>query len=329
MRCARLITVLVLSQALLAGDQAARRALTVPDPDTTAMQPRVARLVTKCRVDVLVNPGSADAWGHFGSECDAHRLDDDAAACSRRAGELAPQDFRWIYLLAIVRQGDGATGRELVELFEAASRRRADYPPVFYRLGEVLLTSGKPREAAAAFAKAIELDPKLAVAHRGLGQVMLSLNEPQRAVEHLERARALGREDRAVWAALAQAYMQSGDRQRAASAAARAGVATTLRNVPDPVRAQVEALGVSPQHCANRAAAMLSRGNYTGAIENLKIVEESRPDSPSVHQNLGLAYSQLGRFEDAIPHLRRVLEREPENVDAAEMLATALERLTR
>ena len=47
-------------------------------------------------------------------------LTDLAETCYRRALALEPEEFRWVYLLAIVREIQGAEIEELRELFDRA-----------------------------------------------------------------------------------------------------------------------------------------------------------------------------------------------------------------
>ena len=66
---------------------------TIPDPNTTVMQSRVAQRIGEARKQVIASPYSADAWGRFGEVCHTHVLLDEAAVCYRRAAELAPKKF--------------------------------------------------------------------------------------------------------------------------------------------------------------------------------------------------------------------------------------------
>ncbi len=279
----------------------------VPDPDTSSMQPRVARRILEARVDVMVDPASAEAWGRFGAVCDAHRLYDEAAACYERAAGLDPGDFRWPYLSAIVSGARGDDPSRVAALFEETLHLRPDYAPAHLRLAAIAHDGGRPEDARRACERALEIDPALACAHRDLGQVMLALGDPGRAVGHLERAAALDAGDRAVWAALAQAHARGGNRAAAAGAADRARRAARVIAPPDPVRSAVESLGESTQHRIERAAALRDAGDYEGVIENLKIVQEARPDNGVLHYNLGVAYARTGRARLALDHLAKAV----------------------
>ena len=84
-----------------AGEAPPRAGVSLPDPDTSSMTVPVARAIGKAWEVALAQPDSAEAVGRLGQVCHAHWLHDAAAACYEIARELAPEDFRWIYLGAV------------------------------------------------------------------------------------------------------------------------------------------------------------------------------------------------------------------------------------
>ncbi len=300
----------------------------VPDiidlPDTTAMQPRVAARLRETHQAVTQHPTSADAWGRLGTVCHAHQLYLEAATCYRHACALAPEQHRWPYLLAKVRQQQGAPWEEVDVLFATAAGLRPDYAPTYVRLGRLRLANGRAREAATAFEQALAIEPSLAVAHRGLGQVRLAMDEPTRAVAHLLEAARLAPEDRATWAALSQACRRSGDVDAADRAAERSRGLDRTSTIADPVGAEVTAMGVSPQHYADRGVALLRAGDFAGAIENLRIVAETQQDDPHVQMYLGTSYAATGRPQLAIDHLSEATRLQESLVEAHVRLAALL-----
>ncbi|MCH7799347.1 MAG: tetratricopeptide repeat protein [Planctomycetes bacterium] len=293
-------------------------------PDTTAMQPRVAARLRETHRLVTQHPASAEAWGRLGEVCHAHQLYAEAASCYRHARSLAPERHRWPYLLARVRQKQAAPWEEVDALFADAAGLRPDYAPTYVRQGRLRLGNGRAREAAAAFEQALAVEPALAVAHRGLGQALLAMDEPARAVAHLREAARFAPEDRATWAVLSQAYRRSGDRDAAVSAAERSRGLVRTSTIADPIGAEVKAMGVSPQHYADRGVALIRAGDFAGAIENLRIVAETQPDDPRVQMYLGTSYAAIGRPQLAMHHLAQATRLQEKLVEAHVRLATLL-----
>ncbi|MEE8523033.1 MAG: tetratricopeptide repeat protein, partial [Thermoanaerobaculia bacterium] len=316
------ITVLMIVRSHSA--QSTRWERDIPKPSTAQMEPRVARLLSESREAVLRNPDSAEAWGRFGAVCDAHKLRDDAAPCYRRARALAPNDFRWPYLLAIVREFQGAGSDEAASLLREAARLAPDFPPAFFRIGQLLARRGKLVEAREAYEKTIQLDPSLAIAHRSLGQLLVALDDSEAAIRHLERATELAQEDRAVFAAFAQAYARMGDPQRAAEAAEKSQRLPSVLALPDSLAYEIEALAISSIQCDQRARRLMRQGDYAAALENLKIVEEARPDDPEVQYRLGILYTRTGESQLAIEHLVKAVRHQDDLVDAHVQLASLL-----
>jgi superkiller protein 3 len=271
------------------------------------MTPPVARAITGAREALIAAPDSADAWGGYGAVLDAHDFHAEATSCYERARALAPQDFRWAYMLAIMRDFQGAGAEELVPAFQDAIRLEPDYPPAQVRFGDALVRVGRLPEARAAYEKALELDPEFAIAHRNLGQVLVSLEEPATAIEHLERARALTPDDGMVHSTLARAYWLAGDAERAKAAEEEANLHEPVYGIPDPVRRVVDDLALNPLDVAQRAAEHMESGEFEAAIQDLAVLAESSPDDASIEARLGTCYLRTGDLEQARAHLDRAL----------------------
>ena len=298
----------------------------VPNPDLTGLQPRVAKRLTEARRLVRKNPDSVQPWGYFGAVCDAHEIYTAAATCYRRCAELDPNDFRWPYLLAYVGELAGAPVEETAVLWRKAAELEPEFPPTFYRLGEALMTRGRVQEAAEAYRKAIELHPTLAIAHRGLGQCLIRLGDPEAALHHLQLALEHGTADLAVFAAMAQAHTRLGNEAAAQEAVEQSQGASIGLTLPDPVRYKVAALGISAQHCFKRGKDLLERGEYAAAIEQIEIALEHHPSEPVFLYELGNAYLGAGRYRLAGEHFSAAVRVREDFVDAhlalGSMLAT-------
>ena len=225
----------------------------IPFPDTTRMQAPVAQLFREAREAVVRQPGSAQAWGRLGGVFDAHKLYEYAEPCYRKALALQPHQVLVMYQLALVLDFQGHGGDGALALLRRVAERQPDYPPVFYRIGEVLDRNGRRAEAQDAYEMALRLDPNLAIAHQNLGQALLALGHMRASVQHLERAIELGGENNRCYAALAQGYSRLGEKRRAAEAAAQCRRVQKVLELPDPLRYHVISLERSAIACLDRA----------------------------------------------------------------------------
>ncbi len=297
----------------------------VPNPDVSEMEPQVVRLLQQARESVLSGRDSADAWGELGSLYDAHMLTDLAETCYRRARSLDPDDFRWVYLLAIVREIQGAEIAELRELFDRAAAIRPSYAPIHVRLGDSLWRRGQYDEARDELRRAIELAPGVAMAHRRLGQVLLALGDNRGAAEHLTRAVNLEPRDLAAYSGLAQVLMRLGQTERAREVRESARGLEPVAALDDPVYGnQVFMRSMNSSRAFARATAAIQHGAYDRAIEDLGVVLEVRPGDASAHYWMGIAYQHIGELQPAWTHLFQAVQLAPRMVQARLQLAELL-----
>ncbi len=293
----------------------------VPTINTANMQPVVAKIIQQARRDVVARPRSAEAWGSLAAACEVHQLIEEATALYRRAHDLAPNDFRWIYFLAIALDLLGTNADEPMELFRRAALLKPGWAPLYVRLGDAFAKRGKLEAARDAYAEAISFEPSFAIAHYGLGQALMKLGETSTAVDHLETAALGAPADGPVFGALAQAYMRLGDRDRAVAAAEKARHLKPVLVLSDPIRRGVYALGVSSRICYRRAAAILQAGGAAEAVPYLKTLEQVQPRDPTVHIWSAFAHLRMARRSAALDSLAKALRLRKELVTTDETIA--------
>jgi protein O-GlcNAc transferase len=270
-------------------------AVEVPNPATTGYEAPVQEIVAQARRGVLDNPSSADAWGWLAAVLDAHRFFEHAEPAYRRALELAPDDPKLTYNLAILLESRGADPDESLRLYRNFAQREPKFPPVHVRMGHDLVIQGRMEAAAEAYRAALALDPQLTIARRALGQVLIVLDDTAGAAEELQRVAAAAPEDGPTQAALAQVYTRLGDEARAAEAMRRGRELPDKLSLPDPVQFLVTQQGRSARQASTRAASRVLTADYAGAVEDLKIVLRTRSEDPRIHERLAEAYQHLGQ----------------------------------
>ena len=310
---------------------AKRPAAVLPDPDTSAMTAPVVRAIFQARKAALARPGSATAVGAFCQVLHAHWLYDEASACYGIARELDPKDFRWVYLLAGVEDIRGADSERIDQLFIDAIRLAPLFPPVYVRHADALLRLGRWPEARNAYTKAIELDPGLVLAHRGLGQAAILMGDGPTAVEHLQYAASLSPDDRIVHVALARAYTLTNRPDQAADAARKAQTLKSEASLPDSIFFAVESLAVNPVSLQGRLARGLREGDYNMAAEAAILLEES--GEPTARQQLASASKQRARqlamdgdYDDALAEFERAARLAPGDPEIEHNWGTVLLR---
>jgi len=284
----------------------------MPAFDTAGMEPKVARLLSEARDEVLAYTDSAAAWGHLAQALHAHRELDAALLAYARAHAIDGKNPRWAYGQACAAQEQRLPLSELELLFAAAQSLLPDHAPLYCRLGAARMHSGESAGAVQAYTRALELDSDLTLAYRGLGHALLASGEEREAIAQLQQAVSRQPDDSIAWAALARAWRRLGDEARARAATERSVAGHPFEHIPDPLREEIALLAVNSATLLGRADAALSRGDAAAAAAQLARAAEARPDDPWSWRNLALALRRSGELERARDAARRSIELAPE-----------------
>jgi tetratricopeptide (TPR) repeat protein len=129
----------------------------------------------------------AEAFGEMGRLYHAHYLSEPAFACYLSAKMLAPQDFRWVYLLGVLYQQTSQLEQAAGTLKRALEIRPNDAPAKL-RLAQVYLELNETDSANPLFRESLAEDGMIATAASGLGRAALSQRRFHEAVEWFEKA---------------------------------------------------------------------------------------------------------------------------------------------
>ncbi len=166
-------------------------------------------------------------------------------------------------------------------------------PEVQLAYGELLLASGKVKEAGEALRSASNLlqdDPQV---EARLGQYLLARGDSSAAVDQLKAAIAGGFSPTDVSAALVLALASTSHLSEA--------------------ERMLKGLTLDPQHGSDLLPGLLSyyRGDLNGALEHLREVAKRRPNDPAVLNLLAATLYRMQRYDDAVPLLQRSHELSP------------------
>lgn len=298
-----------------AAKQAVHTKIVIPYPDTSTMEPQVAAAIHNTRQVLLSTLNSAGAWGKYGMVLDAHSLRKPAAICYQRAFELAPNDFRWPYLLALVLDYQEINGKGVLHWLEQAIELNPEYTPLFIHRGDALKRHGMLAESIDAYEKALELDPSSTVILCGLGQAQMSHGDLTLAISNLEYAAQLAPDNRHIYTTLATAYAHQGLRGRAQEVLKQSQSMGPRNFYPDPVRTKVLLLGVSSVSCLMRADQYFLAGEFLSAIKDYEMAVQVVPDDPYIRFDLAKAYLLTNQIEYAVIHMSKGVELDDSRVD--------------
>jgi tetratricopeptide (TPR) repeat protein len=262
------------------------------------------------KVDAANTPTDqlALAYGEMGMLLMAAEYREEAEAALLDAQTFNPRDPRWPYYLGHLYKIRGETPKSAAAFARALELQPDDVPTLVW-LGEARLDEGKPGAAEPLFAKAAGLRPSSVAAQYGLGQVALVKQDYARAVSYLEKALSLEPTATIIHYPLAMAYRGAGDQAKAQAHLAQRG---TLPLKPDdPLMAQLDATLHSAIGYEVSGADALDRGDWKSAADSFRKGIDVAPKEPSLHHKLGTALALQGDGRGAVQEFERALALDP------------------
>jgi len=248
------------------------------------------------------------AYGQMGMLFLAAEYREEAEAALLDAQTFNPRDARWPYYLAQLYKTRGEAPKSAAAFARALELQPDDVPTLVW-LGDARLDEGKPDEAEPLFSKALGLQPRSVAAQYGLGRVALAKQDYARAVSYLEKTLSFDPRATIIHYPLAMAYRGIGDQAKAQAHLAQRG---TLAVKPDdPLMAQVDALLHSAIGYEVSGADALDRGDWKAAAESFRKGIEVAPKEASLHHKLGTALALEGDGRGAVEEFERAIALDP------------------
>ena len=306
--------------------RAAAAALLPPVPDLAGQPAAVVEHVKSADTAARRDPGSADAVGALGMAYHADLFYDAAAAAYRAAATLAPDDWRWSYLSALVslERGESAAAATRLRAIVAANpgmtlawlrlgdaefkqARDAEADEAYAKAEAVQASPGAAGSSAAAGAARRDTMPVAAYATLGRARVALQQGQLERARQTLEalvaRVPRLGVAHRL----LADVDERLGDADKAARHLARAAALPAYNGAPDPMQ---DALARESRRSVlllkQASAADLTRDREWREFLVRRALEFDAAN-PDVVYEMGALLQQLKQPAAALPYFERHL----------------------
>lgn len=310
----------------------------VPQPDLTGLDGSVRDQLTEARgkLDALLKDRGhdegqdqelANAFGELGQRYQLYELYQAAAVSYENANALQPEDFRWLYYLAVIQEILGHDEKAVAGLNEAL-RLHPEDGPAQLRLAEIQRRLNLPEQARDSLEKVLAADDTSARAHFLLGQLEATAGEHAKAVDRFERVLELQPTATAVHYALAQSHRRLGQDEKAAKHLTLVGERRDVF-VADPLLGKLRELETGAAVHIQRASRLQSTGDFDAAREEYRKAVVLNPELPEAHQGLALMLLQDQDLEGAADHYQKALDLDPDNVGVMIELANVLGNLGR
>jgi tetratricopeptide (TPR) repeat protein len=262
------------------------------------------------------NPRDAAASGKVGMLLDIYKRREPAAIWYKRAHELDPVAFRWLYYLGSLQSVQGKRSEATTTLREAL-RLDPGYLPARLKLAENLLAAGESEEAAGIYETIVKEYPDAAEAYYGMGRIRAAKGDLDGAVEAYAKACGLFPQYGAAHYGLAQAYRKLGDGPKSQEhLKLRDAGPNLVPPVPNPLRDEMRALDRGASSLVQRGIAYQEAGRIEDAIREHEKALELDPDFLLAHANLIILYGRTNQPQKAEEHFRAAVRINPNHADS-------------
>ncbi len=297
----------------------------IPEPDLSALEADVRTVLQSAHRDLnqqladveIAAPVLARSFGSLGRLYQAHLLNDAAAACFRRAAELAPDDFQWSYHLGHVHEVDGHLDQS-IQGYERALVLDSGSALIRLRLGRVLLQAGELDRAETLLRQAAEQPALQASALYELGKLAFSRADYPGARDHLERALALQPAANRLHYTLALVFRAEENVPEARRHLALRGDVEPA--FPDPLVDPLQHLSTGQRMLFHMGMNAANQGDYKTAATWFGAGLAENPDNEAARVSLARFLFLAGDIEAAEKTLKLVPPESPESVLAALLL---------
>lgn len=266
-------------------------------------------------------PGSADHTGHLGMAYHANQFFQPAEAAYRIARRLAPADYRWPYLLAVLKEETGEE-KEILTLLQQTLQCKADYYPALQKMADICYKQDRMKEAVGLYEQSARYGGKESdlQARTGLGRIAARQKEWQRVVDIVEPLTLEYAYVRTPHQLLLDAYRALG-KNDAAEAEADTLLEPTLIVLPllkDPLVEELNRLTCSSTRLLKEAGLASRFRRPEDAIRWARRAVEVEQGDADAHHFLARVLLEAhgaapNEVQEALYHLERGLQLRPED----------------
>jgi protein O-GlcNAc transferase len=275
--------------------------------------------------DTSAQQNLALAWEQSGQAAKALPWFAKLEAASRSEKRPLQGEVLAAYARCLAAAGQQESAVEKMKQAVAAAPRNGEW---LDELGTIYAQQRNWSQAQRAFNAALQIDPRLAMAHFHLG-VTLESERQSGALEELRRACELAPANGTIALELGRLLATGGNDEEAipvlqrameldpGSTAAAYQLALALQRANHveeaiPLLEKAAANQADPDVLTNLGMALCQAQRAKDGVPVLERAVSLAPQNPTAHENLAAAYIQLSQFDDAVTQLRVALELTPD-----------------
>ncbi len=306
----------------------------IPAPDLSRAEAVVRQHLGEARTNLAQTlaqaeapPGVPDrdlaaAYAQTGGYYLAHKLWVAAETCYANAERLDPRDPRWPYYLGYRYQQD-AQPELAAAAYGRALRLDPDLGPAQLRLGLTYLDLNRLNDATPLLTAAADVPGLRGAALYGLGRAAQANRDPAVAITLFEKALAADPDASQIHYSLAMAYRALGKVDQARAQLAQRGDGEP--RVRDPMVDDLAQLLSGARTFHYRGIEALRDGHYDVAVAAFRDALEIEPDNVNARVTLARALYLAGNAQGAADQLRDALTRDPHHALGLFLMGALLE----
>lgn len=195
---------------------------------------------------------------------------------------------------------------------EASIEINPNYGPAWRQYGQWLLALDRADDAAEAFARSLEHQPKDVTAAIGLVKSRLEQRRPDDAIALIKSHELIGGiNDAYAHQMLASALQQRGDHAAAASALRHAGPVAAVS--VDPLLERLDAYRTGRDYLLRKAEALDMSGQHDAAVVIYEQLISAGVADADVYNMLALSYRLVGDIDNSVASHRAALQFDPDH----------------
>jgi tetratricopeptide (TPR) repeat protein len=290
-------------------------------------QPKVlADFIRNMNDEALKAPMSDEAVGNLGLAYQSNFFYDEAKTCDKRAGELNPHEWRWIYYSALIDEDLGDT-KATIEKLDRVLDINPEVSHAWFLLGNSYLKTNSYREAEKAFQKVLALKdfspptkseaelsnsgafPLKTYASFNLARAAFQQNKLDEAMTVLEKVVAESPKFGPAYRLLGNVYRQLGDEKKGTEFEIRAGDFESYIPPADPMYDQMILSSRNIPFVVKQFDIAAKSENYNWTVTLMNLLTSISPNDAEVltkRMKLALDMQLFSKVDSLLPTFFRV-----------------------
>ena len=253
--------------------------------------------------------------GELGNLYQANHFYDQAVPCYRMALDFDPENPRWPYYLAFIKQEKGENA-SVQDLLQKTITRAPRYAPAILKLADSHFKTGKPLKAQTCYQRRLDLVPGDPYALLGLARIAIGASEWESAQGYLNQAVRKNPDFGPAHRLRATVHEHFGRLKDMKQSLDRAAGCTRFRPAPDPWIDSLNDLCFDEEQLlvlgskANTQLDIIKASRFFGRARDLN------PQNPQTHLALGRLCFMTSQLKKSRQFFQKAIDLDPKSDEA-------------